>query len=151
MSNTISINDNVTVSGQPTADELKQLPQKGFQSVINFRTNGEEDQPISPFEEGQIAQECGLKYHHIPVSMKSMTPEVVDAFREAYQQMPKPVFAHCKSGKRAGAMVMMHMAVQNGMTGDQTLEKAEAMGFECDKPELRDFVKQYVDSHQRVS
>ena len=41
----------------------------------------------------------------------------------------------------------MHMAVEQGMTGEQTLQKAEEMGFECDQPELEQFVKDYVDSH----
>ena len=35
-------------------------------------------------------------------------PELVDRFREKFPNLPKPVYAHCKSGKRAGAMVMMH-------------------------------------------
>jgi hypothetical protein len=46
-------------------------------------------------------------------------------------------------------MVMMHMAVEQGMTGDQTLQKAEDMGFECEKEELRTFVKNYVDGHSQ--
>ena len=89
-----------------------------------------------------------MEYRHIPVSMKSMGPELVDQFRVKFADLPKPVFAHCKSGKRAGAMVMMHMAVeQQGMTGEQTLQKAKEMGFECEQPELEQFVRQYVDSH----
>jgi uncharacterized protein (TIGR01244 family) len=81
--------------------------------------------------------------------MKSMEPEQVDQFRQEFPALSKPVFAHCKSGKRAGAMVMMHMAVEQGMTGEQTLQKAEDMGFECDKVELREFVKNYVDNHSK--
>ena len=79
--------------------------------------------------------------------MKAMGPELVDEFREKYPQLPKPVFAHCKSGKRAGAMVMMHVAVEEGMGGEETLRKAEEMGFECEQEELRQFVKNYVDQH----
>ncbi len=42
---------------------------------------------------------------------------------------------------------MMHQAVEQGMTGEQTLKQAEEMGFECEQEELREFVKNYVDSH----
>ena len=42
---------------------------------------------------------------------------------------------------------MMDLAVKQGMSGEQTLQKAEEMGFECDKPELIEFVKKYVDTH----
>jgi hypothetical protein len=42
----------------------------------------------------------------------------------------------------------MDMAVEQGMTGDETLQKAKEMGFECDQPALEQFVRQYVDSHK---
>lgn len=42
---------------------------------------------------------------------------------------------------RAGAMARMHVSCEHGMTGEQTLQKAEEMGFECDQPELVEFVK----------
>ena len=150
MEKAMKINDQVTVGAQPSEDQIQQLGKQGFKSVVNFRTDGEEDQPLSPQAEGEKAKAAGMEYLHIPVSMKSMGPELVDQFRERYPDLPKPVFAHCKSGKRAGAMVMMNMAVEQGMTGDQTLQKAKEMGFECDQPQLEQFVRQYVDSHSQA-
>ncbi|WP_153557421.1 beta-lactamase hydrolase domain-containing protein [Roseimaritima sediminicola] len=141
------INDQVTVAAQPSESEIRQLGQQGFKTVVNFRTDGEDDQPLPPDAEAAVVKQAGLEYLHVPVSMNSMGPDVVDRFREAYADLPKPVYAHCKSGKRAGAMVMMHMAVEQGMSGDQTLEQAKQMGFECDQPQLEKFVRQYVDSH----
>lgn len=143
----MKINDQVTVGPQPSEEELKKLSQQGFKSVVNFRTEGEEDQPLSPKEEGRKVEALGLNYISIPVSMKSATPETVDQFRQRYADLPKPVFAHCKSGKRAGAMVMMHIASEQGMSGDEALKQAEQMGFKCDQPELKQFVQQYVDRH----
>jgi len=147
MEQVMKISDQVTVGAQPSEDQLQQLGKQGFKSVVNFRTEGEEDQPISPKAEGEKVQSAGMTYLHVPVSMKAMGPELVDQFREKYAALPKPVFAHCKSGKRAGAMVMMHVAVEQGMTGEQTLQQAKEMGFECDQPQLEQFVRQYVDSH----
>lgn len=145
----MKINDEVTVGPQPTEEQLKELAGQGFKSVVNFRTEGEEDQPLSPADEGARAKKLGLEYLHVPVSMKSMSPQTVDQFRERFPDLPKPVFAHCKSGKRAGAMVMMHLASTQGMSGQQTLQQAEQMGFKCDQPELKQFVQQYVDSHAK--
>lgn len=149
MSDKMKINDQVTVGPQLSEEEINQLSQEGFQSVVNFRTEGEDEQPLSPQAEGEKVESAGMNYLHIPVSMESMSPELVDRFRSEFQDLPKPVFAHCKSGKRAGAMVMMNMAVEQGMSGDQTLQKAKEMGFECDKEELISFVKNYVDSHSQ--
>jgi hypothetical protein len=42
---------------------------------------------------------------------------------------------------------MMGMAVEGGMSSDQTIRKAERMGFRCDQPQLKEFVKGYVDGH----
>lgn len=147
MQNTMRINDQVTVGPQPSADEICNLRQQGFETVVNFRTDGEEEQPLSTADEAETVRAAGMEYQHLPVSIKSMGPEQVDAFRQDFPKLPKPVFAHCKSGKRAGAMVMMHMAVEQGMSGEQTLQQAEEMGFECEKEELRQFVKTYVDNH----
>lgn len=144
----MKISDQVSVGPQPSEDEIRNLSQQGFRTVVNFRTEGEEEQPHSPQAEGEKVRSAGMEYLHLPVSMKAMGPELVDEFREKYPSLPKPVFAHCKSGKRAGAMVMMNMAVEQGMSGDQTLQKAKEMGFECDQPQLEQFVRQYVDSHQ---
>ena len=146
----MKINGQVTVGGQPSADELKELAGQGFKSIVNFRTEGEEDQPLSPAEEGEQVGGLGLQYLHVPVSMQSMTAETVDRFREQFDKLPTPVFAHCKGGTRAGAMVMMHLASEQGMSGEQTLKQAEQMGFECKQPELKRFVETYVDQHART-
>ena len=146
---TMKINDQVSVGPQPSQEELQKLAKQGFKSVVNFRTEGEDEQPLSPQAEGEKVKSAGMEYLHIPVSMKAMGLELVDQFREQFPDLPKPVFAHCKSGKRAGAMVMMHMAVEQGLTGEQTLQHAEKMGFECDQPQLKEFVKSYVDSHTK--
>lgn len=149
MPDKMKINDQVTVGPQPSEEEINQLSQEGYQTVVNFRTDGEDEQPLSPKAEGEKVESAGMKYLNIPVSMESMGPEQVDQFRSQFKDLPKPLYAHCKSGKRAGAMVMMHMAVEQGMSGDQTLQKAEEMGFECEKEELRTFVKNYVDGHSQ--
>ncbi|MGN6136819.1 MAG: beta-lactamase hydrolase domain-containing protein [Aureliella sp.] len=143
----MKINDEVTVGAQPTDQQLNELASQGFKSVVNFRTEGEEDQPLSPAREGEKVGKLGLEYLHVPVSAKSMSPETVDRFRQRFANLAKPVFAHCKSGQRAGAMVMMHIASTQGMSGKETLQQAEQMGFKCDQPELKRFVEQYVDNH----
>lgn len=147
LQNTLQINDQVTVGPQPSEADIQQLADEQFHSVVNFRTDSEEEQPLSPKEEGEKVRAAGMEYLNIPVSEEAMSADVVDRFRQQFGELPKPVYAHCKSGKRAGAMVMMHIASDQGMTGDETLKKAEEMGFECDKPELIEFVKTYVDEH----
>lgn len=151
MPHTLKINEQITVGPQPSESELKELKDIGFKTVANFRTEEEDDQPISPQEEGEKVQGLGLSYLHIPVSMKEMKPEQVDRFREEYEKLPKPIYGHCQTGKRAGAFAMMQLACEQGLSGDETIQQAQTMGFECDKQELVEFVREYVDQHSTVS
>ena len=142
------INDQITVSGQPTAEDIAQLKNDGFRTIVNLRTEGEEDQPMSPEAERHAVEKAGMNYIHLPVSSAAMGPELVDKFRAQLPQLTGPVLVHCAAGMRAGAFSMMVTAVQKGWSGDETLAKAQAMGFECKAPELKQFVRSYVDGHQ---
>ena len=72
MKNEIKIDENITSARQPTEDEIKKLPQRGFKSVINVRTSGEEDQPLTPEAEGELVRKLGMQYLNIPVSNKDL-------------------------------------------------------------------------------
>ena len=150
MTDPMKITDQLSVGVQPTADVLHQLSQQGFKSVVNLRAEGEEDQPLSPEAEAEQVGALGMEYLNLPVSMKAMKPELVNQFREALVNLPSPVYVHCHKGKRAGAMAMMHTACEAGHTGEQTLQMAKQMGFECDQPELSEFVKKYIDENRKT-
>jgi uncharacterized protein (TIGR01244 family) len=141
MQNMVKINDQITVGPQPTEAQLKELQNEGFKTIINFRTEGEEEQPLSPKAEAKEIEKLGMQYLHIPISMKSITPETVDRLRRDLDELSKPVFAHCRLGKRAALMVIMHIASEQGMSGAQAIEKAETSGFKPDKAETEQFVK----------
>lgn len=148
MSPTIHINDRFTVGGQPSAVELRDLAGKGFKSIVNLRCAGEAEQPLSPAQERIEVDKLGMRYLHIPVSSTAMQGTQVDQFRKQVASLPGPVFVHCHSGKRAGAFVMMGNAVQAGWSGERTLTTAAQMGFQCNVPALKAFVKGYVDGHR---
>lgn len=149
MEGRMRINDQLTVGPQPTEQELKQLVAEGFRSVVNLRMPGEEKQPLSPDDEKKLVRALGLEYLHIPVSKEAIQPEQVDRFRQDVKRLPGPVFVHCHSGKRAGALAMIHTACEVGISGEQTLHQAEQMGFRCDVPQLKEFVKGYVDRNRK--
>ncbi|MFP4054516.1 MAG: fused DSP-PTPase phosphatase/NAD kinase-like protein [Phycisphaerae bacterium] len=146
MPDRIEVNNEITVGAQPSEAELKAMADEGYRSVISLRTDEEKMQELSPEEEGKRAMKFGLQYVNIPVSMEEADKQLVDRFRENLERMPKPVFVHCRMGKRAGAFTMMDQAVKKDMSGEKTIKKAEDMGFECDEDALADFVKNYVNS-----
>lgn len=148
MLKTIPIDDRFTVGSQPTEEELGDLAARGFKAVVNLRCDNEAEQPLAPAAEGVAVGKLGLRYLHLPVSPAAMHGAQVDQFRKQVARLPGPVFVHCHSGKRAGAFVMMDHAVQAGWSGEQTLKTAAQMGFQCDVPALKTFVKGYVDGHR---
>ncbi|WP_347273938.1 protein tyrosine phosphatase family protein [Candidatus Kuenenia sp.] len=151
MKDQVKINDSITSAGQPSEEEIKKLPQEGFKSVVNLRASGEEDQPLSPKEEGELVKKSGMKYLNIPVSVKEgIKPEQVDQFCKEIERLPAPVFVHCSKGKRAGAFAMMYLALKEGITGEQALQKAMSMGFECDAPQLKAFFIDYINQHGKA-
>ncbi|MCF6159191.1 MAG: phosphatase [wastewater metagenome] len=148
MKDEIKINDNITSARQPTEEEIRKLPQKGFKSVINLRTAGEEDQPLSPKAEEELVRKAGMEYTNIPISTKEVPkPEQIELVRKALDCMAKPIYVHCHRGKRSGALTMIDQALKRGMTGEEALQKAQSMGFECDVPHLKDFFVNYINQH----
>lgn len=140
------INKDIAVAMfDPEKGDFKTFKENGYKSVINLQT-AEEEQNISESDEQQSAKENGLVYVHRPISKNNMTVDVVNHFREDLEKAPKPVVVHCKSGKRSGAFVMMHVACENNMSGEDAIEKANQMDFECDEPELKEFLKNYINS-----
>lgn len=144
-----TLNDSFAVSTAPPSEgDLRALAKDGYKAIVNLRCQDEADQPIAPDLEGEVAASLGLEYRHLPVAGSAMSHELVDEFRASVEALPKPVLVHCASGKRAGAFTMMHLATQQGMGGDATLQQAADMGFVCDEPALEDFVRNYVDRAQ---
>jgi uncharacterized protein (TIGR01244 family) len=149
MQDTVQINDRFTIAKfAPEADQIRQAAQEGFKSLINMQTDDEDKKlKMKPREERQKANEAGLTFLHHPVDGEKLSEDLVDDFRRKATDLPAPVLVHCASGKRSGAFVMMHIGCEQGMSGEEVIKKAEEMGFECDTPELEDFVKSYVDNH----
>ena len=151
MSTFKQLNDDFLVGGQPDQSSLTRLKEKvGMQTVINLRTTEEVKDALSPLQEGEICSELGLDYLHLPVSMNDMNHELVHTFRENVNSLPKPIYVHCASGMRAGAFVMMHLAVENGWSARECFARAEEQGFECDKPEMKAFLKAFIEENQKA-
>lgn len=143
------LNGRFAVSTAPPSEgDLRALAEDGYKAVVNLRCQDEADQPLAPDREGEVVASLGLEYCHLPVAGGTISDELVDEFRASVEALPKPVLVHCASGKRAGAFTIMHLASQQGMSGDATLQKAVDMGFVCDEPALENFVRNYVDRAQ---
>lgn len=120
------INDDLTIAGQITLEQLLQVAQEGFKSVLNLR---------SPDEEGflsneqQQAEALGLYYVNIPVKVETINDEIADWVLKQTNELPKPILVHCDSAMRAAAIVLMHIATRQGGTIKQAFKQAEQLGL----------------------
>ncbi|MEI4264202.1 beta-lactamase hydrolase domain-containing protein [Roseovarius sp. D0-M9] len=133
----------------PDVGTLEQAASAGAKTIVNFRASGEEG-GISPEEEHQQTERLGLNYLHHPVTADSLDAALVDDFRRSLDDLPQPVFLHCASGKRAGAMTLMALAADKGWDGNTALQEGKARGIDLTEETIGQFVKSYADDKAGV-
>tara|TARA_R110002051_G_scaffold72457_2_gene130947 strand:- start:558 stop:992 length:435 start_codon:yes stop_codon:yes gene_type:complete len=91
----------VEITSALTVEELEQVKAKGFKTVICNCKPGESAE--FPGEEAyrRKATEIGLQWAHIPVTPGDYSQADIAAFAEALKQLPRPILAFCRTGKRA--------------------------------------------------
>lgn len=99
------IDDGVSVCAQLAPADMPALAAAGFRGVINNRPDDEggPGQPTSAeLEEAAIA--AGLTYRHLPVPPAGHSPDDGRRMVELVAQLPKPLVAFCRSGRRSQAL-----------------------------------------------
>lgn len=121
------INDELAIAGQITPQELQQIAQEGFKSVLNLRSPDEDGFLIGEQEQ---AEALGLHYGNIPIKLEAFNDEIATrVFRVMNESLPKPILVHCSSAKRAAALVLMYIAMRQGATFKQAFNQAEQLGL----------------------
>jgi uncharacterized protein (TIGR01244 family) len=120
------------------------LRKEGYVSVINLRLANE---PGADVEAGRAAaQAAGLKYIHLPFNGASPDPKVVSDFLSAVaDKSNQPVFVHCGSANRVGAVWMIKRVLQDGWAVERAQTEAEAIGLTS--PQLVAFATTYIKEH----
>ena len=129
----------VACAGATPPEAMAELKERGFAAVINFRTAGEQGANV---DAGQAAAEAaGLKYYHLP--FRQASAEVAEQFLETVSDPAnQPVFIHCGSANRVGAMWLIKRVRLDGWSPDEALAEAELIGLRS--PALREFALDYV-------
>lgn len=146
MSDPVKIDDRLTVG--PTkldADQIAQLAQQGFKTIVNLRTDAEKEP--SPAEEGEMVRSAGLHYVHVPVNTEALNIGLGNRFHQEVSAVPGPVYVHCAAGKRAGTFATLHAGLAHGWSAEQTVTKAAELGFTTDSPKLEAFLSEYMADH----
>ncbi|MBW3244549.1 TIGR01244 family phosphatase [Epibacterium sp. DP7N7-1] len=122
------ISSKITVSPQVTKKEVAEIKAKGFRAIICNRPDGEgADQPS--FEEIDAAAKlAGIEARYLPVQSGMVTDEDVAAFRDALEELPRPLLAYCRSGTRSAPLWSLSEAQSRPMS--EILTATKAAGFD---------------------
>ena len=135
----------VGCGGQVDPSAMAALKKEGFVSVINLRLPTE---PGADVDAGRAAaQTAGLKYIHLPFNAAMPDPKVVTDFLGAVaDKANQPVFIHCGSANRVGAVWMIKRALQDGWPVEKAQAEGEAIGL--NNPQLTAFATSYIKEHK---
>lgn len=135
----------VACGGATEVSALDGLKQDGFKTVINLRMAAEQGANIE--ENRAKAQSLGLNYVHIPLSGSAPDTKAVDLFLATIaDKSNQPVFIHCASASRVGAMWMVKRTLQDGWPIEKAADEAKLIGLRS--APLEQFARDYIASHK---
>lgn len=136
----------VACGGATETSALDGLKNDGFKAVINLRQASEPGANID--ENSARAQALGLNYIHIPFNTQAPDPKLVDNFLAAVaNKANQPVFIHCGSANRVGAVWLIKRVLQDGWPIDKATEEAKLIGLRS--APLEEFAVKYINEHKK--
>ncbi len=121
------LEDGMFVDGQISPDRVAELAAEGISLIVNNRPDGEEPGQPAGAEIEAAASAAGIAYRAIPISQ--LTPEAIEATREALDEAQGPVLAFCKSGTRSTYVWALARSL-SGADGDSLVAKAADAGYD---------------------
>jgi uncharacterized protein (TIGR01244 family) len=140
------VDASVGCGGAVDPSAMAALRKEGYVSVINLRQASE---PGADIDAGRAAATAaGLKYIHLPLNGAAPDPKVVDQFLAAVADKGnQPVFIHCGSANRVGAVWMIKRVLQDQWAMDRARTEAEAIGLQS--AQLAAFAATYIKEHTK--
>jgi uncharacterized protein (TIGR01244 family) len=146
ISNYTQVDAVVACGGATETSALDGLKKDGFKSVINLRTATERGANID--ENRARAEALGLKYLHIPFNGGAPENKTFDDFLAAVaDKSNQPVYIHCASANRVGAVWLAKRVLQDGWTIDKATTEARLIGLSA--APLEKFALQYIATHKK--
>src|SRR5688572_24705665 len=91
----------ISGGGELARRDIDALAKQGFRSIFDLREEGEPGQTLSPNVAATWAHACGLEHRRLAVSVEHLEPRLVDLFLQTLAELPRPVYVHSQSGRRA--------------------------------------------------
>lgn len=143
--------DGLSLGCSPTLADIEELARKeGLRSLLNLNTEGEAGETLSPNVEASWAHALDLRHERASFTADLPSVADVDRFLHALGSLPRPVFVHSQHGRRAAAMILVHLGLEQGISGTAAVRAAEGLGITCALDSLRRFAESEIDRRLRL-
>jgi uncharacterized protein (TIGR01244 family) len=143
--NYTKVDATVGCAGATDPKAMAGIASLGYKAILSLREATEEGALID--ESRAAAEAAGLKYIHLPLKGSAPDPKVADEFLKVVADTTnQPVFIHCASANRVGAMWLIKRMLVDKWTEERALAEAKAIGLSS--AALQTFALNYVASHK---
>ena len=125
---TVSVSESFAVSPQIRLEDMRELADAGYRTVICNRPDGEEPNQPTVASLQDAAEATGLDFHHIPVSGGEFPPVAIKAFAKIREEADGKVLAYCRTGTRS--ITLDALANIENETADERIKRAERAGYD---------------------
>lgn len=139
--NFTQVDATVACGGDTSQDAIAALGAQGFRTVVNLRQSTEP----GVAEEAAAVAAAGMRYVHLPMNPSAPEFETAEQFLATVADPAvQPVYIHCASANRVGAVWAIKRVVQDGWSRDEAIAEAQTIGMKS--PVMLDFVQRFLDA-----
>lgn len=120
------INDELSIAGQITLNQLQQIADEGYKSVLNLRLANETGLLANEQEKTEL---LGLYYVNLQTQAENINHQGMIEIYQLITKLPKPTLIHCDNSIRSAAIVFLYIAIKQGIGFEKALQKVISLGL----------------------
>lgn len=125
------LTDQYYVSSQIAPEDLPELTDKGFRTVICNRPDGEDaGQPTIEQITSAASATSTIEVHYLPIISGQLSLEDAEAQGELLASVEGPVLAYCRTGTRCTILWALHQARSGQMPPYEIQQRARSAGYD---------------------
>lgn len=140
--NYLYYDENLSSSGMPTPDQIKEVAGAGVQVVINLAPH---DVPQALPNEKSLVKSAGMEYIHIPVNWGTPTRDGLNIFMDEMDaNRGRKIHVHCEANFRASAFIAIYRILRLGWKADDAFEMMHKVWDEDAYPIWKMFIEDAI-------
>ncbi len=136
--NYLFLNEKLSSSGMPTAEQIKSVAEAGVTVVINLAQTTSQG---ALSNEGPLVESLGIKYIQIPVDWGNPTKQDLEEFFNAMDKYKtEKMLVHCQANYRATGFITLYRILRLGWDKETAFKDMNIMWNPEDFPVWQKFI-----------